>query len=265
MRTGLRFPRLGIATFRRHPRNGRLVRHGDHGFNAPNVAAIVNSFLRARLNKLPTPSTMFVNNRKKGVVRVLRGVGRILLPSKIVMFGSISRRDGTLFAGNVARVGGGMARYAHVTISTFGPVRVVETRWVVWGEWRVGTVVLVSRTDLPLTGALRERLPSALVCAGGRYRNYVSVASYRQFVRRRFGSFSDVVFVNTVKVYMHDVTKYVGGGCGSPTIIYISDAKHFIVSMLSKRIKKTGRLAHRVTTVAKKRTIVAARDSGTKL
>lgn len=112
-----------------------------------------------------------------------------------------------------------------------------------------------------MTRSLLGRLPSSRVFALERRRKYARVRSTNGFATRGFGHCSTFIFVNTVKVYIHAVTPYIGGGCASPTIVYISDANGFTVSMLSKRVKKTGRLARRMTGVLKTRPMIAARDS----
>lgn len=260
----MRFPRLRIASFRVHPRNGQLVRVGDQHFNAPNVAAIVNSFLRASATVCPYPSTIFVNKRNKQLGRVVSQIQRGLLPKTHVIFGSMSRRDGARFVRTTGRSKLYFLNKAEITVGRCGPVRVLITSTpsspCLWGC--VGaTVVIVSRTNVTLTGALRRRLPRSRVFSANASASYRSVSGLRRTIPRVFRGFSTVVFVKTVKVYVHTVTPRVRSGRGSPTIIYMSDAKHCTISILSKRVNKTGKLAQCITDVLKTRPIVAAQDS----
>lgn len=78
---------------------------------------------------------------------------------------------------------------------------------------------------------------------------------------RVFKECSNLVCVVTTKVIMHSVTTRIIDGTDSPTILYVSRYNGRYVSLLSKRLKKTGGLAQRITTTVNTTPIVAATAS----
>lgn len=122
----LQFPHLHITAFEIRKEGMQLMESNARRFGTPGITAVTGDFLTVDTTAFPRPDAVFIGGHGGKLTGIIEKIRRVLLPSGILVFNSVSVESKELFIEGIKRVDMHLVQSTGITIDRHNKIEILK-------------------------------------------------------------------------------------------------------------------------------------------
>lgn len=122
----LQFPHLHVTAFEVREEGRHLMQENTKRFGTPGIELLIGDFLAADIADLPRPDAVFIGGHGGRLIEMINRLHKVMLPSGVLVFNSVSEESHRMFLEGVKRVGMQVEQPIRIALDEHNPITIMK-------------------------------------------------------------------------------------------------------------------------------------------